>query len=79
MSAAIDTEIVRSMRPLFGEFAVTAFEQQKAHVGLGAQPTQGDYMRLAEAIRSMCAQVAGDGVASKIYAGLLTIVQGASS
>lgn len=74
----IDARIVEYMKPLFGEFASSAYEQQKVKVGLGEQPSRADYMRLAEAIRSMCAQVAGPVVAGKVYAGLVTILREAS-
>ena len=78
MTGDIETRIVEYMRPLFGEFAASAFEQQKVKVGIGSQPTRADYMRLAESIKAMCAHVAGDVVAAKVYAGLVTIVREAS-
>lgn len=78
MTGDIDGRMVEYMKPLFGEFAGSAFEQQKVKVGIGPQPTRADYLRLADAIRTMCAEVAGDVVASKVYAGLVMIVREAA-
>jgi hypothetical protein len=78
MTGDIDGRIVEYMKPMFGEFAGNAFQQQKVKIGIGDQATRADYMRLVESIRSMCAEVAGDIVAAKVYAGLVTIVREAA-
>lgn len=70
----IETRMVEYMRPLFGEFADSALEQQKAKLGLPERPEASEYMRLVEGIRAMCTQIAGASVAEKVYAGLMKIV-----
>jgi hypothetical protein len=72
----LETKIVEYMRPLFGEFAATAFAQQKAKLGMGEhQLTAEQYLKLAEEIRSMCNQVAGPTIADRVYTGLVAIVR----
>jgi len=75
MTPDIEARIVEYMKPLFGEFAVSALQQQKAKVGLSESPSRVEYMRLVEAIRTMCAQVAGPVVAANMHAGLVTIIR----
>ena len=71
----IENRMVEYMRPLFGEFASSALEQQKAKLGFSERPGAAEYLRLVEEIRAMCAQIAGTSVAEKVYAGLVKIVK----
>ena len=75
MTHEIETRMVEYMKPLFGEFAVTAFEQQKAKLGIGESMGAREYMRLVEEIRAMCNQIAGPAVADRVYRGLVAIVR----
>ena len=75
MAAELETRIVEHMRPLFGEFAATALQQQKAKLGLAEQPGRDEYLQLVEEIRTMCDQVAGPAIAAKVYEGLVKIVK----
>jgi len=75
MPGDLEKRIVDCMRPLFGEFAATAFAQQKAKLKLGEGAAPEDYLPLVEEIRTMCDQVAGPAVAEKIYTGLVAIVR----
>lgn len=74
LTTEIDSKIVEQIRPLFGEFAQAAFEQQKQMVGVQGTYGPGDYQRLAEGIRTMCSQIAGAAVAEKVYRELVTIL-----
>ncbi len=78
MPEDIETQMVEHMRPLFGEFAATALEQQKAKLGLAGAVAAADYLRLAEEIRAMCREIAGPAVAERVYSGLLAILQEAA-
>ena len=75
MPGELEKRIVDYMRPLFGEFAATAFAQQKAKLKLGDAAAPEEYLLLVEEIRTMCNQVAGPAVAEKIYTGLVAIVR----
>ena len=72
----LEAQIVDYMRPLFGEFAATAFAQQKAKLGMGEhQLTSDQYEALVEGIRTMCNQVACPTVADRVYTGLIALVR----
>lgn len=76
MTDNLEDRIVECMRPLFGEFAVSALEQQKAKLGMGrGHLGAAEYERLASEIRAMCSQIAGPVVAERVYSGLLAIVK----
>lgn len=74
MSPDLETRMVESLRPLFGDFAESALEQQKAKLGIGASMDRNAYLRLIEEIKRMCSQVAGPLIADKVYQGLVAIV-----
>ena len=75
MSPDIETRMVESLRPLFGDFAESALEQQKAKLGIGASMDRSAYLRLIEEIKRMCSQVAGPLIADRVYQGLVAIVR----
>jgi hypothetical protein len=74
MAPDIETRMVESLRPLFGDFAASALEQQKAKLGIGASMDRAEYLRLIEAIKTMCRQIAGPSIADRVYQGLVAIV-----
>lgn len=78
MAATLEARIVECMKPLFGEFAATALEQQKAKLGIGGRLGADECRRLVQGIRTMCSQVAGPAVADRVYRGLLAIVREAA-
>jgi hypothetical protein len=72
----IESQMIEFMRPLFGDMAEKAMENQKRKLGLEeGKPSLNDYQKIAEAIRDLCRHMAGDAIAIKIYAGLLDLLE----
>lgn len=71
----IEDRMVESLRPLFGDFAESAVQQQKAKLGIGGAMDRNGYLRLIEEIKRMCSQVAGPLIADRVYQGLVAIVR----
>ena len=78
MSEDLEVRMVECMKPLFGDYAETAFAQQKAKLGISGPGRPDDYVRLATEIKAMCDSIAGAGVAERVYEALLSAVQEAS-
>ena len=76
MAGDIDSKMAEYMKPLFGEYAAAALQQQKTKLGIQEGSGADDYMRLVDEIRTMCSQIAGTAVAEKVYKGLEEIVRG---
>lgn len=76
MAPDIEARMVESLRPLFGDFAESALEQQKVKLGIGGSVDRDEYLRLIEAIKAMCKQIAGPSIADRVYQGLVAIVKG---
>jgi len=72
----VDTEIEDFLRPLFGDMAPITVETQKEKLGLGGDLNAEDYKKVADEIRRMCEDMAGEIIASKIYKGLLSLIEG---
>jgi len=75
MSRDLETRLVESMRPLFGDFAESALQQQKAKLGIRDSMDRGEYLRLIEEIKAMCSVIAGPSIADRLYQGLVAIVR----
>ena len=75
MSPDLETRLVESMRPLFGDFAESALQQQKVKLGLRETMGRTEYLRLVEGIKGMCASLAGPSIAERLYQGLVAIVK----
>ena len=73
----IESQMIDFMRPLFGDMAEKAMENQKNKLGIEKKATVEDYMRVAEAIKDLCRHMAGDAIADKIYTGLMDILDSA--
>jgi hypothetical protein len=74
VSPDLDLRLVESMRPLFGDFAESALQQQKAKLGMRDAMGRSEYLRLIEAIKGMCTSIAGPTIADRLYQGLAAIV-----
>ncbi len=72
----IESQMIEFMRPLFGDMAEKAMENQKRKLGLeeGRQSLE-DYQKIAEAIRDLCRHMAGDAIAIRIYSGLIELLE----
>ncbi len=72
----IESQMIEFMRPLFGDMAEKAMENQKKKLGIDkTEPSLDDYKKIAEAIRDLCRHMAGDAIANKIYKGLIELLR----
>lgn len=71
----IESQMIDFMRPLFGDMAEKALENQKTKLGIKKKPNADDYKKIADAIRDLCKHMAGDAIADKIYGGLVDILE----
>lgn len=71
----IESQMIDFMRPLFGDMAEKAMENQKVKLGIEKKPSAEDYKKIAEAIRDLCKNMAGDAIADRIYGGLVEILE----
>ena len=62
------------LKPLLGDMAPITINSQKDKLGLHGELSGDDYVELAEGIKELCAEMAGDVIAAKIYDGLLSII-----
>ncbi len=75
MMGEVETKWEEYLKPLLGDMAPITINSQKQKLGLaGGEMSPEDYIKLAEAIKGLCADMAGDVIASKIYEGLLSII-----
>ena len=70
----IEAKMIEYMRPLFGDMAEKAIENQKCKLGVTKKPTKEDYRKIVEALRDLCKNMAGEQISDKIYAGLIEIL-----
>jgi hypothetical protein len=70
----IETQMIEYMRPLFGDMAEKAMENQKNKLGIRKKATVEDYRNIAEAIRELCKNMAGEAISERIYSGLVQIL-----
>lgn len=75
MAPDLETRILESLRPLFGDFAESAVKQQKAKLGIEGSMDRGEYLQLIEEIKAMCSQIAGPMIADRVYRGLVAIAK----
>ena len=75
MSPELESRLVESMRPLFGDFAESALQQQKAKLGIRHAAGRDEHIRLIEGIKTMCSTIAGPMIADRLYQGLVAIVR----
>ncbi|KYK25592.1 MAG: hypothetical protein AYK23_03885 [Candidatus Proteinoplasmatales archaeon SG8-5] len=66
--------MIEYMRPLFGDMAEKAIENQKSKLGVSGKPSKEDYRRIVEALRDLCNNMAGEQISDKIYVGLIEIL-----
>ena len=62
------------LKPLLGDMAPITINSQKAKLGLQGDLSADDYVKLAEGIKGLCADMAGDVIAAKIFDGLLSMI-----
>ena len=68
--------MIEFMRPLIGDMAERAMDNQKKKLGIDkTEPSLDDYKKIAEAIRDLCRHMAGDAIANKIYKGLIELLR----
>ena len=72
---ALDEEIVEYLKPLFGDMASVTIEMQKEKLGCSGDLSPEDYKQIAEQIRILCKEMAGDVLANKIYDGLMQLIE----
>ncbi len=71
----LESKMEEYMHPLFGEMASTTIERQKSKLGIeGKKLTREEYIELIGAIRKLCKSMAGEAIATRIYEGLIDIV-----
>lgn len=70
----IETQMIEYMRPLFGDMAEKAMENQKSKLGIKKTASVKDYRKIAEAIRELCMNMAGEAIAERIHTGLVEIL-----
>ena len=76
----VDQELEEYLRPLFGDMAPMAIETQKEKLGLKEKDLNPEeYKEVANSIKAMCEDMAGAGIAEKIYEGLLEIIETAKA
>ena len=71
----IETQMIEFMRPLFGDMADKAMENQKTKLGIKKKATIEDYQKIADSIKDLCSSMAGEAIADKIYEGLVEILE----
>ncbi|RLJ02079.1 MAG: hypothetical protein DRP08_04865 [Candidatus Aenigmatarchaeota archaeon] len=71
----IEVKMEEFMRPLFGDMAQKTIENQKDKLGMGKKLAHDDYIKVAESIRDLCRNMAGNAIADKIYMGLMEILE----
>lgn len=79
MADDIEAKMEEFMKPLFGDMAHKTIENQKDKLGLGQKLGREEYIQIAESIRDLCRRMAGNGIADKIYTGLMEILEAESS
>jgi len=71
----LDKKIEDYLRPLFGDMAPIALTTQKEKLSLNEEKmSKESYFVVAENIKNMCTEMAGDLIADKIHSGLLDII-----
>jgi hypothetical protein len=70
----IERQMIEYMRPLFGDMAEKAIENQKAKLGIDKKVSKEDYRKIAEALRDLCKSMAGEQISDRIYTGLIDIL-----
>jgi demethoxyubiquinone hydroxylase (CLK1/Coq7/Cat5 family) len=71
----IEHQMIEFMRPLFGDMAEKALENQKTKLGIKKKASSEDYKKIAGSIRDLCKHMAGEVIADKIYTGLMEILE----
>lgn len=76
MTSDLDTAIEEYLRMMFGDMVRATIKMQKKKLGLNGKSdlSRDEYLKLAEEIRKVCAGMSGEEFASKIYDGLIKII-----
>ena len=75
MSEELEKQMEEYLRPLFGDMAPITIETQKEKLGLGDAVSKNDYLKVAEEIKKLCGDMAGEIIAKKIYDGLISMIE----
>jgi len=75
MSQELEKEMENYLRPLFGDMAPITIASQKDKLGLSDDIDSNDYIRVAEEIKKLCNDMAGEIIANKIYQGLVSLIE----
>jgi len=71
----IEMKMEECLRPILGDMAPIAIEGQKKKLGLqGMELSREQYYQLANQIKEMCEEMAGEVIADKIFKGLMSII-----
>ena len=70
----IEKEMEEVMRPLVGAFAAQMLQSQKARLGAHGELGEKEYAAIVEGVRGLTADMAGEGMATLIYSGLMKII-----
>lgn len=71
----IDSDLEDYLRPLFGDMSHATIEMQKMKLGLVDNLDADQYLAVAEEIRNLCSEMAGEVIAGKIHQGLVAIIE----
>lgn len=71
----IEDEIIETLRLMFGDMAKPTIEIQKRKLGLRDKLSKEDYLKIADKIRELCREMAGDLIAERIYNDLVNIIE----
>ncbi|MGC9060811.1 MAG: hypothetical protein ACP5JR_06245 [Thermoplasmata archaeon] len=77
MGSDLDSAIEEYLRMMFGDMVRATIKMQKKKLGFNgkAELTMEEYLKLADEIRKVCAGMSGEEFASKIYNGLIKIIE----
>ena len=70
----LDDKFEEFLKPLFGDMAKLTVDKQREKLQFDGELSKDQYLDLAEEIKVLCEDMAGNLIAQKIYEGLVTII-----